>query len=187
MAQPDTEPTIGELLDRHGVSRRGFLKYCTAMASLLGLPPLAARAMAAQLRATHRPSVIYLSFQECTGCLESLTRSFSPTIENLIFNVVSLDYVDTLMAAAGAQAEQARAQAMEANYGKYLLVVDGALPTADDGVYHCAAGRTGIDILAAAPLAHSARMSMPVRPAAQWYTPSSAVGSAPSTTSRYFP
>ena len=116
MARPETEPTIGELLDRNGVSRRSFLKYCTAMASLLALPPIAARAMAAQLRAARRPSVIYLSFQECTGCLESFTRSFAPTIENMIFNVISLDYDDTLMAAAGAQAEKARAQAMEANY-----------------------------------------------------------------------
>ena len=147
MARPDIELTIGELLDRNGVSRRSFIKYCTAMASLLGLAPLAGRAMAAQLRAARRPSVIYLSFQECTGCLESLTRSFAPTVENLIFNVISLDYDDTLMAAAGVQAEQARAQAMEANYGKYLLVVDGAVPTADGGVYHCAAGRSGIDIL----------------------------------------
>ena len=108
MARPELQPTIGELLDRQGVSRRSFVKYCTAMASLLALPPHAARAMAEQLRAARRPSVIYLSFQECTGCLESLTRSFAPTIENLIFNVVSLDYDDTLMAAAGSQAEEAR-------------------------------------------------------------------------------
>ncbi len=147
MAPPDLQPTIGELLERHGVSRRSFVKYCTAMASVLAMPPLMGKAMAEQLRAARRPSVIYLSFQECTGCLESLTRSFAPTIESLIFNVISLDYDDTLMAAAGAQAEAAREQAMQANYGKYLLVVDGAVPAADGGVYHCAAGRSGLDIL----------------------------------------
>ena len=147
MASPDMQPTIGELLDSHGVSRRSFVKYCTAMASVLALPPLAGRVMAEQLRAARRPSVIYLSFQECTGCLESLTRSFAPTIESLIFNVISLDYDDTLMAAAGAQAEQARAEAMKASYGKYLLVVDGAVPTGQGGIYHCAAGRSGLDIL----------------------------------------
>lgn len=147
MPAPDGHSTIGELLDRNGVSRRAFMKYCSAMASVLALPPLAGKAMAQQLRAARRPSVIYLSFQECTGCLESLTRSFAPTIESLIFNVVSLDYDDTLMAPAGAQAEQARAQAMKASYGKYLLVVDGAVPTGDGGVYHCAAGRSAIDIL----------------------------------------
>ena len=147
MPRPDTQPTIGELLDRNGVSRRAFMKYCTAMASVLALPPLAGRAMAEQLRAARRPSVIYLSFQECTGCLESLTRSFAPAIESLLFNVISLDYDDTLMAAAGKQAEEARDQAMKANYGKYLLVVDGSVPTGDGGVYDCAAGRSALDIL----------------------------------------
>jgi hydrogenase small subunit len=147
MPELDSQPTIGALLDRNGVSRRAFMKYCTAMASVLAMPPLAGRAMAEQLRAAHRPSVIYLSFQECTGCLESLTRSFAPSIESLIFNVISLDYDDTLMAAAGHQAEEARDQAMKANYGKYLLVVDGSVPTGEGGVYNCAAGRTALDIL----------------------------------------
>jgi len=141
------DPTIGAMLDRHGVSRRTFIKYCTAMASVLALPPLVGRAIAEQLRVAQRPSVIYLSFQECTGCLESMTRSFSPTIESLIFNIISLDYDDTLMAAAGAQAEAAREKAMKDNYGKYIVVVDGSVPVADDGVYSCAGGRSAVDIL----------------------------------------
>ncbi len=148
MSEQREQPTIGRMLEQHGVSRRTFIKYCTAMASVLALPPLAGRAMAEQLRAARRPSVIYLSFQECTGCLESLTRSFSPSIESLIFDVISLDYDDTLMAAAGSQAEAARDQAMKENYGKYIVVVDGSVPIADGGVYDCAAGRSAMDILA---------------------------------------
>jgi hypothetical protein len=92
---------VGDMLRRHGVSRRGFIKYCTAAASAMALPPWMGPAMAQQLQNAARPSVIYLSFQECTGCFESFTRSFAPTMESLIFNVISLDYDDTLMAAAG--------------------------------------------------------------------------------------
>jgi hydrogenase small subunit len=125
--------TVGEMLRRHGISRRGFIKFCTATASTMALPPAIGRAMADQLRNAPRPSVVYLSFQECTGCLESMTRSFAPTIENLIFNFISLDYDDTLMAAAGAAAEAARTQAMQANFGKYVLVVDGSVPTGAGG------------------------------------------------------
>jgi hydrogenase small subunit len=147
MAEYHDEPTIGAMLERHGVSRRTFIKYCTAMASVLALPPLAGQAMAQQLRAARRPSVIYLSFQECTGCLESLTRSFSPSIENLIFDIISLDYDDTLMAAAGGQAEAAREKAMKDNYGEYIVIVDGSVPTAEGGVYDCTGGRTAVDIL----------------------------------------
>jgi hypothetical protein len=90
---------------------------------------------------------VYLSFQECTGCLESLTRSFAPTIENLIFNVISLDYNDTLMAAAGEAAESARAKAMKDNFGKYVLVVDGSVPTGAGGAYCTAGGRSAEDTL----------------------------------------
>lgn len=120
---------MGEMLRRAGISRRGFIKYCTAMASVMALPPSMGTAMAEQLRQAPRPSVIYLSFQECTGCFESLTRSFAPTIESLIFNVISLDYDDTLMAAAGEAAQSALTKAMHDNFGKYVLVIDGSVPT----------------------------------------------------------
>lgn len=145
MAEHRDGQTIGEALDRQGISRRAFIKYCTAMASALALPPLAGRALAEQLRDSKRPSVIYLSFQECTGCLESLTRSFSPSIESLIFDVISLDYDDTLMVAAGTQAETARDKAMADNFGKYILVIDGSVPTGADGAYCAIGGKSAID------------------------------------------
>ncbi len=143
---PDKD-TLLDNLARHGISRRGFLKFCATTASLLALPPGAATAMAETLSKARRPSVIYLSFQECTGCLESLTRSFSPTLESLIFNSISLDYQETLQAAAGTAAEAARHQAMKENYGKYLLIVDGSIPTRHGGVYSTQAGKTNIEIL----------------------------------------
>ncbi len=140
----------GPLIDtlvRRGVSRRTFLKYCATLASMMALPPAAGRAMAEALAATRRPSVIWLPFQECTGCTESITRSHSPTIEGMIFDMISLDYQETLMAAAGHQAEEARQNAMKENRGKYLLIVDGSIPLGIDGAYSCIGGRTNLDIL----------------------------------------
>ena len=139
--------TVGDVLDQHGVSRRTFLKSCMLAASAMALSPLAGRAMARELVGKRRPSVIYLSFQECTGCLESLTRSFNPTLGHLIFDVISLDYDDTLMAAAGHAAEAAKEKAMRDNYGEYVLIVDGALPLAFGGACHTAAGKSAIQIL----------------------------------------
>jgi hydrogenase small subunit len=147
MTQDNDALTVGQMLLKHGISRRGFIQYCTAVASSLALPPWMGPAMAEQLRSGPRPSVVYLSFQECTGCLESLTRSFSPTIENLIFNTISLDYNDTLMAASGEAAEAARNKAMQDNFGKYVLVVDGSVPTDAGGGYCMAGGRSAVDIL----------------------------------------
>jgi hydrogenase small subunit len=139
--------TLGEHLRQRGVSRRAFLKFCAATASLLALPQSMTPAIAAALAQARRPSVIWLSFQECTGCTESLTRSYSPTLESLIFDAISLDYHHTLQAAAGSAAEQARMQAMKAAEGKYLLLVDGSIPVKDGGVYSAFAGVSNQDML----------------------------------------
>jgi hydrogenase small subunit len=139
--------TLGESLARRGVSRRSFMKFCASMASLMAMPPAMAAVMAERLAQAHRQSVIWLSFQECTGCTESLTRSHSPTLESLIFDAISLDYHHTLMAASGEAAELAREQAMKENYGKYLVLVDGSIPVKDGGVYSTIAGRTNLQLL----------------------------------------
>ncbi len=139
--------TLEERLTQQGISRRSFLKFCTAMASLMALPPSTATAIAAALSQAKRPSVIWLSFQECTGCTESLTRSHSPTLESLIFDMISLDYHHTLQAASGFAAEKSRDDAMRDYYGKYLLIVDGSIPTKDNGIYSTIAGRTNLDML----------------------------------------
>jgi hydrogenase small subunit len=142
------DETLGDHLLRRGISRRGFMKFCTAMASAMAMPPSFAKDMAQNMAEARRQSVIWLSFQECTGCTESLTRSHHPTLENLIFDFISLDYHHTLQAASGHAAEQAREQAMErAGEGGYLVVVDGSIPTAEGGVYSTIAGKTNLQML----------------------------------------
>ena len=139
--------TIGEMLARQGISRRALLKYATYLASIMALPPATSVAMADALAKSHRQSVIWLSFQECTGCTESLTRSFSPNLEDIIFNLISLDYHETLQAASGEAAEAARLSAMQANKGKYVVVVDGSVSTLDGGIYSTNAGKTNLQVL----------------------------------------
>jgi hydrogenase small subunit len=144
MANPDR---LKSRLRDGGISRRAFLKYCTTMVSMLGLPSGLTSVMAQTLDRIKRQSVIWLSFQECTGCTESLTRSPAPTIENLIFDFISLDYHHTLQAASGEAAEQAREHARDSSRGKYLLIVDGSIPIADGGVYSTIAGVSNLDML----------------------------------------
>ena len=141
-----TTPTLGDILQAHGVSRRGFMKYCAATASLLALPPSMVPRIAKALEQARRPSVIWLSFQECTGCTESLTRSSSPTLEGLIFDSISLDYHHTLQAASGEAAEAARHEAMQENMGEYLVLVDGSIPMGNPG-YSTIAGMSNYDML----------------------------------------
>jgi hydrogenase small subunit len=145
MAQPRV---LEEQLGRRGVSRRALLKYASYLASLMALPPAAAGAMAEGLARARRQAVIWLSFQECTGCTESLTRSSSPSLEELIFDFFALDYHHTLQSVSGDAAEAARRQSMQENKGKYVVVVDGSVPVADGGVYSTIAGHTNLDMLA---------------------------------------
>lgn len=139
-------PSLADVLRSQGVSRRGFMKFCGALASMMAMSPALVPEIARALEQAKRPSVIWLSFQECTGCTESLTRSHSPTVEGLIFDVISLDYHHTLQAASGEAAEHAREAAMKENYGQYLLVVDGAIPLGNPG-YSTIAGISNKDML----------------------------------------
>jgi hydrogenase small subunit len=132
---------------RLSMSKREFLQFCAAMSATLGLPQGAEAAMAKAVAAKQRPSVIWLHFQECTGCTESILRAEHPTLEKLILDVISLDYHETLFAAAGHQAEAARKSAMAAHKGKYVLVVEGAIPTKDGGIYCKIGGKTAIELL----------------------------------------
>jgi hydrogenase small subunit len=139
-------PTVGEFLRSRGVTRRDFLRFCASTTALMGLPAAMAPRIAAALDQARRPSVIWLPFQECTGCTESITRAHGATIESLIFEAISLDYQHTLQAAAGEAAERARAQAMKDNWGKYLLIVDGSIPAADAG-FGTIAGQDNLSML----------------------------------------
>ena len=140
------DSTLGDALRNNGISRRSFLKFCAATASMMALPPAMIPANANALEKAKKPSVIWLSFQECTGCTESLTRAHTGTIENLIFDSISLDYHHTLQAASGHAAEEAREIAMKEHKGEYLLVVDGSIPTDNPG-YSTIAGISNYDML----------------------------------------
>lgn len=130
-----------------GISRRDFIKYCSVMAVSMGLPISTGVKIANAITSPARPPVIWLSFQECTGCIESLLRSTHPTLDHLILDLISLDYSETLSAAAGHQAEAAKEQSIRENSGKFILVVDGAIPTKDKGIYCKIAGKTALEIL----------------------------------------
>lgn len=143
---PEGEP-LGEYLQQNGVSRRDFLVFCGQMSAILGLTRAATPQVARALASQKRPSVVWLQLQECTGCVESVLRTEAPSIGDLLLNVISLDFSDTLMAAAGEGAEQALRTAIDPKSGGYLLVVTGSVPLNDDGIYLTIGGRTARDVL----------------------------------------
>jgi len=129
------------------VGRRDFLKLSTKVATVLGLSPVFIPKISHAMQAKEKPAVIWLHFQECTGCTESLLRAEGPDVAQVILDVISLEYHETLFAAAGHQIEADLDQAMKRYKGKYVLVVEGAIPTKLNGAYCQIAGRTAIDML----------------------------------------
>jgi hydrogenase small subunit len=132
---------------RRGVSRRDFLKFCTVMTATLGLPSTFIPKIAAAIEKKPKPYAVWLEFQDCAGDTESFLRAARPTAGQLILNTISLNYHETLMAPAGHQAEKSLDDIVKNQKGKYLAVVEGAIPLKDGGVYCTVAGRTARDIV----------------------------------------
>jgi hydrogenase small subunit len=101
--------------------------------------------MAENVAKGKKPSVVWLHFQECTGCTESLLRTAHPDVGSLILDLISVDYHETLFAAAGHQIEAALDSAVKR--GGYVLVVEGAIPEKDGGIYCQVGGKKAIDTL----------------------------------------
>jgi hydrogenase small subunit len=160
------DETLGAYLEKRGVSRRDFLIFCGQMTAALGLASVMTPRIALALAAQRRPTVVWLSLQECTGCVESVLRTADPTIGDLVLDIVSLDYQHNIMAAAGFQAEAALQDSLKKNKGEYLLVVTGSIPLNDDGIYTTIGGRTAKTILEEA--AKDAKAVIAIGACAHW-------------------
>ncbi len=138
--------TFYEYVQKRGVSRKDFLKFCTAITAMMGFEASFAPKVVEALETQERIPVIYKHFQECTGCSESFIRTAHPTVGDLILDMISLDYHETLMAASGDQA-RAQAKLTKQNYkGKYILAVEGSISLADGGIHCMINGETALDI-----------------------------------------
>jgi hydrogenase small subunit len=132
-------------LARRGVDRRSFLKFCGALASVLALPPAFARNIAHALQTAAKPAVIWLEFQDCAGNTESFLRTRNPGVADLVLDVLSLDYHETIMSAAGEAAEASKAATVAR--GGHFVVVEGSVPLGDGGIYCTISGKTAIQHL----------------------------------------
>ncbi|MCR4941362.1 MAG: hydrogenase small subunit [Campylobacter sp.] len=121
--------SLKQALQKAGFSRRDFLKWSGAMTAFMALPAALTPSVARAAELADRLPVIWLHMAECTGCSESLLRSDTPTIDSLIFDYISLEYHETVMAASGWQAEENLEGAIEKYKDRYILMVEGGIPT----------------------------------------------------------
>ncbi len=139
------EYSISEILKQRGVSRRDFLKFCSAITAAMALPASFAPSVAEALDEVKRPILVWMEFQDCAGDTEALLRSANPTVGEILLDILSLDYHMTIMAAAGYQAEATLEKIVADHKGKYICVVEGSIPTKDGGIYGCVGGKSHLD------------------------------------------
>ena len=139
--------TYKNMFERSGLSRREFLRFCSYAAAAAGIGATGLSKVVYALENKPRPPVVWLHFQECTCCSESFIRSSHPIVSDIILNTISLDYTETLQAAAGHQAEKCLHDTIKNYPGKYILLVEGSVPMKDDGVYCMIGGRSAESIL----------------------------------------
>ena len=139
---PINKVSISEILEDEGVSRRDFLKWASAVTAMLMLPSSFTPLVADAAQLMNRVPVIWLELQDCAGNSEALLRSDGPKIDEIILDIISLEFHETLMAAAGHQAESQLEDAMEKFKGRYLLFVEGAIPIGA-GKEWCTIGASG--------------------------------------------
>ncbi|AXH14795.1 hydrogenase small subunit [Malaciobacter mytili] len=124
-----------DVIESEGINRRDFMKWVSATTATLMLPPMFEPLVAQATELMNRVPVVWIELQDCAGNSEALLRSSAPTVDDLLFDVLSLEFHETLQAAAGHDADRQLEEAVEHFKGKYLLFVEGAIPMANDGKY----------------------------------------------------
>jgi quinone-reactive Ni/Fe-hydrogenase small subunit len=131
-----------ELLNDEGCDRRDFMKWVSAATAMLMLPPMFTPLVAEAAELMNRLPVVWLELQDCAGNSEAILRSDGPKIDEIVLDIISLEYHETLMAAAGFQAEKQLDEAIEHFKGKYLVFVEGSIPVGA-GKDWCTIGASG--------------------------------------------
>ncbi len=144
-----------EQLEDRGVSRRDFLKFCGSVAVALGLTeamvPTIASAIEQQIVSKLTPAV-WLDGGLCTGCTESTAQSTNPDVAQIVLDLLSMNYMETIMYATGDSAEQALKDTVEKYKGKFIMVYEGSVMTGWEGNALRVAGKPGLEqIMEVAP------------------------------------
>jgi hydrogenase small subunit len=128
-------------------TRRDFLMWTTRSAAVLGLSELGLFRVEQALASEESPPLIWLHGSGCAGCSISALNAVTPTtFGDVVVNRVSAKYDMLLMAGGADLAIRTLDVESRKNEGKFLLVVEGGVPTAAGGRYCVIGDRAGAPI-----------------------------------------
>ena len=125
-----------ERLESKGVSRRDFLKFCGATATMLGLSSSAAPMIGAKIAGAADSGLypaLWLHGGACTGCSESIAQATYPNVADIVLDLLDLQAQETVQMATGEYVEANTEHFIDANAGKYILIVEGTVIQGLDG------------------------------------------------------
>lgn len=118
------------------LSRRDFIQACAGGTAAISLAGFLAPYLTDAAEVGGLPPVIWISGGACSGCSVSLLNTQHPDIADVLLKVISLRYHATIMAGSGELAlEEGMYKVAQEHAGKFYLVVEGAVPTGEDGQY----------------------------------------------------
>jgi hydrogenase small subunit len=89
---------------------------------------------------TRKINAIWLEVTGCSGNIISLLNSENPGLYDVLTNIVNFTYNNTLM---GAEGESAFEKLLETLNTEFILLVDGAVSTKENGLYNIVANYKG--------------------------------------------
>jgi hydrogenase small subunit len=129
-------------MTRYGFTRREFLEWAAAATAVTQLSEaFLPKLQAAIGEAVLEYPLIWMQTSACSGCSVSVINTIHPSIKNVILDQILpgrqlfLDYHSTLMAATGKLSTDTALETARKKKGKYIYIVEGAIPTQDGGVY----------------------------------------------------
>lgn len=136
-------------LDVFGITTKEVNSWISMVTATMQLHPEFEGIIKEGISSLNRVPIIWLELSDCSGNSEAFIKSSHPGITDLIFDYISLDYHELLMSASGDQSESILEATIRDQRGKYLLIVEGAIPMAMEGKYLRIGpkGETGLALL----------------------------------------
>ena len=144
-----TSENLEDALDSLEIAKSKVNSWISMVTANMQLHPNFENVVEDGIKTLNRVPIVWLELADCSGNSEAFIKSANPSIEELIFDYISLDYHELLMSASGDQSESILEDIIQNQKGEYILIVEGAIPMAMDGKYLRIGpkGETGIELL----------------------------------------
>lgn len=144
-----TKDNFDNALKSMDIATKELNSWISMITASMQLHPSFEDSVGTALMSLNRIPILWLELSDCSGNSEAFIKSTNPSIEDLIFDYISLDYHELLMSASSNESETILENIINNQKDKYILIVEGAVPLGLDGKFlrigtH---GETGVELL----------------------------------------